>query len=184
MPHYAVKSNPHPEIVKTLVDAGSNFDIASVNELKLLLSQGATPDRLIFANPVKKYEEITTDEIIRGYVISNDEAGNFYKQLVLQDETGGIEMRIDIVDLFSVYPPGRQVYVRLKGLWLGDFNGLVQLGAAVTGSGNDRELVRIPETIASQILVTGTFGNVVPPNVLTINQLNNNLIKKLSNRSK
>jgi len=57
-PHYAVKANPQPEIVKTLFDAGSNFDIASVNELKLVLSQGAKPDRVIFANPVKKYDEI------------------------------------------------------------------------------------------------------------------------------
>ena len=95
----------------------------------------------------------------------------FYKQLVIQDETGGIEMRIDVTDLFSQYPPGRQVYVLLKGLWLGDFNGLIQLGAAVTGSGNDRELSRIPETLSSQVIVPGTFGNEVEPNVLSVDEL-------------
>ena len=36
-----------------------------------------------------EYEQITTNELIRGIVVSNDEAGNFYKQLVIQDETGG-----------------------------------------------------------------------------------------------
>ncbi|MCD4657896.1 MAG: type III PLP-dependent enzyme [Planctomycetes bacterium] len=57
-PHFAVKSNPHPEIVRTLADIGANFDIASVNELQLVLDSGATPSRVIFANPVKKYDEI------------------------------------------------------------------------------------------------------------------------------
>ena len=90
-----------------------------------------------------QYEQITTEEIIRGVVISNDEAGNFFRQLVVQDETAGIEMRIDATDLFAQYPPGRQVYVMLKNLWLGDFNGLIQLGGAVVGQGSNRELARM-----------------------------------------
>ncbi len=57
-PHYAVKANPHPEIVQTLADAGANFDIASVNELNLVLNKGVDSSRFIFANPVKKYDEI------------------------------------------------------------------------------------------------------------------------------
>jgi len=57
-PHYAVKANPHPEIVQTLVDAGANFDIASINELNLVQSKGVISSRFIFANPVKKYSEI------------------------------------------------------------------------------------------------------------------------------
>jgi hypothetical protein len=117
------------------------------------------------------YEQITGDEIIRGIVISDDTEGNFFKQLVIQDASGGIEMRIEATDLFTQYPPGRQVYVMLKGLWLGDYGGLVQLGAAVTGNGPDRELVRIPESLLDGILLKGTYGNLVQPVVLTVGQL-------------
>ncbi len=117
------------------------------------------------------YEEITEDIIIRGVVISSDLAGNFFRQLVIQDETGGIEMRIEMTDLDNIYPPGRQVSVRCQGLWLGDYNGLIQLGGAVTGNGGDRELERIPEPLVESTIIPGTYGNDVTPKEKGINQL-------------
>lgn len=51
--HYAVKSNPLPEIAKTLNAVGSGFEVASPNELKMLLEQGVEPSRIICSAPVK-----------------------------------------------------------------------------------------------------------------------------------
>ena len=34
--HYAVKANPHPELVAALVRAGSRFDVASAGEVESL----------------------------------------------------------------------------------------------------------------------------------------------------
>lgn len=116
-----------------------------------------------------QYERITDDVIIAGLVISNDEAGNFFKQLVIADETGGIEMRIEMTDMHNVYPVGRKVYMKAKGLWLGDYNDLIQLGA-----GHDAvedELIRIPESLVDQYIVPATYGNPVIPKTLTIDQL-------------
>ena len=56
--HYAVKSNPDIHILRELVSLGSNFDCASMEEIRLMLELGATPDRLIFANPVKSEQHI------------------------------------------------------------------------------------------------------------------------------
>lgn len=148
-----------------------DFDAPPAGGVDPGLTPTMTIAELKALHTLDEYEQITTDEVIRGVVISDDEEGNFFRQLVIQDESGGIEMRIDATDLFTQYPPGRQVYVLLKGLWLGDFNGLIQLGAAVTGTGNDRELARIPESLLDDILLTGTFGNTVQPAVLTIEQL-------------
>ncbi|HJW28668.1 MAG TPA: DUF5689 domain-containing protein [Saprospiraceae bacterium] len=118
------------------------------------------------------YEAITNDWIISALVVSDDQAGNFYKQLEIQDTSGGIEIRIDISDLHNLYPVGRKVYVKLKGLWLGDYNGLIQLGAGVgTSTTGNPELIRIPESIASQYIITATYGNTVTPKVVTIDQL-------------
>ncbi|MFC1478820.1 type III PLP-dependent enzyme [Candidatus Margulisiibacteriota bacterium] len=55
---YAVKSNPHPEIVKTFADLGSSFEVASGTEIDEILSLGIDPDRIIFANPVKKIADL------------------------------------------------------------------------------------------------------------------------------
>ncbi len=127
-----------------------------------------------------QYEQITTNDIIRAVVISDDEEGNFFRQMVIQDETGGIEIRVDATNLFTQYPPGRQVYVLLNGLWLGDYNGLTQLGGAVTGQGtSSSELVRLPESLLESTIVKGTYNNAVTPQVLTIDELNSSHVSTL-----
>lgn len=119
-----------------------------------------------------QYEEITNNAILSALVISNDEAGNFFKQLVIQDATGGIEIRIEVTDLHNKYPVGRKVYLRAKGLWLGDYNGLIQLGAGVgTDDQGDPELIRLPESLADQFIITATYGNTVTPKVVTLDQI-------------
>lgn len=56
--YYAVKANPHPKILKRLAKLGSNFDVASKNEILLCQEAGAKPDDMIYANPVKPAESI------------------------------------------------------------------------------------------------------------------------------
>lgn len=52
-PYYAVKANSDPNIIKTFVRHGTGFDVASKYEMDLVLKQGAKPNKIIFANPVK-----------------------------------------------------------------------------------------------------------------------------------
>ncbi|XP_016953656.1 ornithine decarboxylase 2 isoform X2 [Drosophila biarmipes] len=52
-PHYAVKCNDNPVLVKFLADLGTGFDCASKNELKLVLGLGVSPERIIFAHPCR-----------------------------------------------------------------------------------------------------------------------------------
>ena len=56
--YYAVKANPHEEVIKLLADRGSNFDIATIFELNKLLNLGITPDRISFGNTIKKDRDI------------------------------------------------------------------------------------------------------------------------------
>ena len=51
---YAVKANPHPFIIRTLKEIGSSFDVASFQEIELVSSQGVPPERMIFANTIKR----------------------------------------------------------------------------------------------------------------------------------
>ncbi|RLD21158.1 MAG: hypothetical protein DRI69_04875 [Bacteroidetes bacterium] len=126
-----------------------------------------------------QYEEITEDLIIEALVISSDLAGNFFRQLVFQDETAGIEMRVDVTNLDNIYPPGRKIFVKLKNLWLGDFNGLIQLGAAVVEEDGFLELARIPEVLVDDFVFKGTFNNEVVPKETTIDELTANDVSTL-----
>ncbi len=87
---------------------------------------------------------IEDDIIICGRVISTDRPGNFYNQIYIQDETGGIEVKIGKSALYNEYKLGQKVYVKCgptdhtSGLSLGSYgyksgnyggNGMVQLGS-------------------------------------------------------
>ncbi|MDD5599923.1 MAG: type III PLP-dependent enzyme, partial [Victivallaceae bacterium] len=56
--YYAVKANPASEIISMLNGLGSCFDVASVYELRKLLSLNVSPDRLSCGNTIKKTESI------------------------------------------------------------------------------------------------------------------------------
>lgn len=50
---YAIKANSEPAILKRMAALGSNFDVASIGEIRLLASLGVSGSRMIYANPVK-----------------------------------------------------------------------------------------------------------------------------------
>ena len=51
--HYAIKANPHPEILQGMRDLGACFDVASDGEIRTLNAMGVEGSRMIYANPVK-----------------------------------------------------------------------------------------------------------------------------------
>ncbi|KAI9324697.1 pyridoxal-dependent decarboxylase [Zopfochytrium polystomum] len=53
-PFYAVKCNPDPVVVKTLVGLGIGFDCASRGEIQQVLDFGVDPSKVIYANPCKQ----------------------------------------------------------------------------------------------------------------------------------
>ncbi len=55
---YAVKANPAREVLENLIALGSNFDAASMFEIETCLSLGATPERIIYGNTIKKEADI------------------------------------------------------------------------------------------------------------------------------
>ena len=57
-PHYAVKCNPDPVILKLLSNLDSCFDCASRNEIAKIINLGVSPERIIFAHPSKMISQI------------------------------------------------------------------------------------------------------------------------------
>jgi ornithine decarboxylase len=52
-PHYAVKCNPDPEVLRLLSALGTGFDCASKAEIEQVLKMGVDPSRIIYAQPCK-----------------------------------------------------------------------------------------------------------------------------------
>ena len=75
------------------------------------------------------------DVYIKGKVISNDEEGNIYKSLHIQDHTAGIELKLNN-NVGLKYKYGTWVYVRLNGLYVGNYRMMLSLGGAPSESYN------------------------------------------------
>lgn len=81
-----------------------------------------------YATLVEKRDD-GTDYIIKGRVISSDQAGNFFKQLVIEDETGAIQVNIDSYDLYKTYQYGQEIVIDVTGLYIGAYGKLMQIGS-------------------------------------------------------
>ena len=103
-----------------------------------------------------------TNSYMEGYVISIDESGNFFKEVVLQDKaenpTNGIMLQLDVNPIFTTLDFGRKVYIKLDGLSIGESNGVIQLGRR---DGN--EIGRISATQMSEYVIrTPEVATIVP----------------------
>lgn len=72
--------------------------------------------------------------IVKAVVVSSDEGGNFYKTMVVQDETAALEIQINASGLYADYPVGQTVYIKCNGLVVGNYHGIYQIGWIYEGS--------------------------------------------------
>lgn len=113
---------------------------------------------------------IFEDLIIVGVVTADDKSGNLYKTIVIQDSTGGIALKLDGTSLFNDYPIGRRLFIKLKGLYLGAYSNLIQIGGYIDATG---ELQDLPSNLFDKHIFKGVYGLTVLPKVVTFSQLNN-----------
>lgn len=78
-------------------------------------------------------QEITSNIIIEGVVVANDESGNVYKQIIINDATGAIIIGINDVGLYAIAPKGQRVRIDCKGLHIGGYGKMAQIGALYNG---------------------------------------------------
>ena len=117
--------------VMTGLDSGT-LSMVTIQELKALFT----------GDPV----EIESDIVVKGYVSSSDRTGNFYKEFYMQDDpispTSGIKVVVNQVDSYNLYNVGREVYIVLKGLYIGETNSGDDV-IAIGGSSDGQEIDEI-----------------------------------------
>lgn len=115
---------------------------------------------------------VTEDVYIEGTVVSSDEAGNFYKSVVLQDKTAGTKIHINGYSLFSIYPMSRNFYISLKGLYVG--NG--EIGNGLDDFGSPTRLT-LAET--ENYMFNGACNQTISIDTVTLVDLNSSHINRL-----
>jgi len=107
--YYAVKANPHPEIIKTLFLEGSSFDVASYNEFiqvyKFIKHFEEKDqdffiwDKIIFSNTIKDKETLSKIKKYRPLVtFDNSEE---LQKIKNHCDTAGLILRLKVPDLGS-----------------------------------------------------------------------------------
>ena len=140
---------------------------------------------------------ITDEIVISGVVSTTDQPGNFYKSFFIQDETGGIEIKVGKNSLYNDYLPGQRIYVRCKDLTLGMYGyktgnyggmGMAQLGFSDTSGTYETSYIESQMIINEHIFRGPQELTVVPkvvnsasqlPNPQTATQATHNLVGKL-----
>ena len=91
-----------------------------------------------------------------------------------------MEVKINAVGLFNTFPVGRRVYLKLKGLTLGDYNGNFQIGGGTyLDDSNNNRLGGIEEPVVNQYILKGEFNVPITPAVKTIAELGDGDINTL-----
>ena len=125
------------------------------------------------------FDKITDDLIIEGTVVMDDRSGNYYKTLVIQDASGGIEVKFNDGYLYNSYPVGRKMYIRCQDLILTDYNKLTQLTGSTVEQGGQLSDVGITLAQVRSKVVKGPIGAPPAPKVLNIADLNASHISTL-----
>jgi ornithine decarboxylase len=104
--YYAVKANSHPEIIKTLFDEGSSFDVASYNEFMQIYEyikhfeekdkDFFIWDKIIFSNTIKDKETLRKIKRYRPLVTYDN--SDELKKIKECCDTAGLVLRLKVPD--------------------------------------------------------------------------------------
>jgi len=102
-PHYAVKANPDPRVLKTLIQENVNFEIASISELDLLISLGVPAKEIYYSNPMKSraYLEYASSKGVEWYALDSIEE---LRKIVSIKPDAKMYLRIDTPNIGSDWP--------------------------------------------------------------------------------
>lgn len=131
--------------------------------------------------------QIKEDLILEGYVISSDEAGNFYNVLYLQDvasnPTAGLQIKIELSNSHLFYPMGSKVKVKLQDLYVKLKEDNMELGSAFSSFGNI-SIGRLPAQKVMEHIYLSCDAEKVNPLVTSIQSLDtlsSNTLVKIEN---
>jgi hypothetical protein len=107
---------------------------------------------------------IESNLAVKGYVSSSDATGNFYKEFYIQDApenpSSGLGIYLNQVDSYNQFNIGREVYINLKGLYIGEnASEVMTIGGSIDGS---RVGIITAASIPNHLLRSTVTETIVP----------------------
>ena len=85
--HYAIKANPYAPLLQRMVELTDGFDVASGGEMEMALRAGMAPERMSFAGPGKRDDELRA-AIMAGVTLNLESEGEAGRALALAGTLG------------------------------------------------------------------------------------------------
>ena len=154
------KEYDRPPLTEPVYEGTANITIKKLKELYKDI-----------ANPTL----IDVDYTVKALVIGNDISGNIFKQLYVQDETGGINLGVDQNSVYTEFRVGQEVYINLKGLYAVKYGGQLQIGYDLTQAN------RIPwEVFQFYVHKSGwPLSDKVTPTTVKLSALSDDMVNTL-----
>jgi len=141
------------------------FAAPAVNNVDPDITANTTIAQITAPLATTTVSHITQNQIISAVVVGDDKSGNLYKELAIEDSTGGILLMINGPDLYTTYPVGRRVFVNLEGLYVVSYDGQYEIVGSVNSDGS---FTGISTANLSQYVTPGKWGITVAPKVVSI----------------
>ena len=123
---------------------------------------------------------ITTNVYVKGYVSSSDQTGNFYKEFFLQDSptnpTAAIKVVLNQVDSYNQFNFGREVFINLNGLFVGEVRSNDDVIAIGGKANTDDEVEALTANQIPSFVFRSQITETMVPLVLTFSQINDSNI--------
>lgn len=113
---------------------------------------------------------VENDIYVKGYVSSSDQTGNFFKEFYIQDSpsdpTSALKIVLEQIDSYNQFNMGREVYISLKGLYIGEErtgNGIFTIGGGTEFDQFGGTVTRVNQNqIGDNILRSQVTEEIVP----------------------
>lgn len=123
--------------------------------------------------------EVAEELCFGGIVTADDKSGNFYRVIVVEDDSGAVEIRLGLYDLWALYPIGCKVVVEAQGLAIAYYNETLVLGRTIYDWSDGRvEPIEPRDEIVERVRVV-TSGEPQQPDTFAIGELTEEMCGKL-----
>ena len=118
---------------------------------------------------------------VKGYVSSSDQTGNYFKEFYIQDSptnpTGALKIALNQVDTYNQFNIGREVYINLNGLYIGEErieNGVITIGGSTETDDFGTTVERLNDIQAARNVLRSSITEEMVP--LVVSLLSDNLV--------
>ena len=155
--------------LEAILDSIQNnlLELKSIKDLKSLYNSGTDPVKIV------------SDIVVKGYVVSSDAKGNYFREFYIQDTpenpTAGIKVVLNLSNSYNKFNFGREIYIRLKNLYIGETNsgdGVITIGGKIKLT-DIREIESITQNQMETFVFRAPTTEVIIPKKITLGGLNN-----------